>query len=261
MAKRKDNQLGFDADAALDTLHKEAIKAGAVPQEDPRAGNPMSTAIAHLHTIQSDRCRENPCRVAGLCHALFELVQYRAQADGAAEFIEAANETEVMFEAGSRYLEMLDSLGKKAEEILQREIEQGPTFERHDHEVLCVLPRCICQQVTELQRSLELFEDKLRAMPSSFQLQQSSHQKNCTLLLTAVYQHLKWGGLKYAEIAKLVPDDLGRKGADDRVRHRVKEPNARSFVPAELRGKLRTERKPRAKKPKAETTEPGDSSR
>ncbi len=263
--KRKNNQLGFDLEAAMKTLHAEAIKAGAVPEGDHRAVNPLYTATAHLHGVEHDRCKKSPCRVAGLCHALYELVQFRDEVNVATPFIAAADETEVMrkamFEAGIQYAKTLERRLVDSEKIHQQETEQEPSFQRHNHDVLCVCPERIIQLMAELQMLLEVFEDKLRSLPGSFQLQQSSYSKRSTLLLTAVYQHLRWGGLKYAKIAELVPDELGKKkGADERVRGRVKGPNARSIVPAELMGKLRKEKRSRAKKPKPEAPDPRDSS-
>jgi len=42
---------------------------------------------------------------------------------------------------------------------------------------------------------------------------------------------LNWGGFTYPEIAQLVPDELGPRGAPDRVRKRCKAKEARSIFP------------------------------
>ncbi len=258
MAKSKQNDLGFDLHAAISTLHAEALKTDNVPEEDSRSADAWLMATEHSHGMGERSCRVRPCRLGGLCYALKELEWYRDTVNGTAQFIDAANETEVLRKALSkaaiRYRKTIKRLVDNSEKIHSLDTEQVPHWQSHDHGVLCVRPRRIIQRMTELQMLLEVFEDKLRGIPQSFQLQQSSHGKHSHLLLTAVRQHLNWGGLSNAEIATLVPDGLGTKDDShlERVRHAIRETNARSIVPAELMGKLRKEKRIRAKNSKAE---------
>lgn len=258
-SKRRDgDDVGFDLDAAISVLHREALAAGAIPRADPRADDPRFTAIAHQHAFGDRGCERSPCRIAGICLALDELVTYRDEAKAGAPFIIAADATEEMLKAfdkaASRYVEVLGTFAGYATE------RHDVSGRRHGHQVMCVQPEQVVDDMTALRSSLETLERDLRGVLSSFQLQQRRGTKRSALLLTAVYQHLHWGGLTYAEIASLVPDDHGRRSAEERVRSRVKEPNARSTVPRELEDKLRKTRKPRATKPKAEKRARGGSS-
>lgn len=261
MAKDKRKDLGFDLDAAISTLVAEAIKAGAVPKGDPKSNDPWDIATAHVHGVDGKGCTKNPCRIGGLCYALKELVLCRKGIEGGAPFIDAADETgllhRALHKAGTRYVKTLDRLRNDSERNHREEPDKGLT---HDHEILCVRPKRILQLMTELQMSLRLFEDELRGLLWTFQLRQSNYHKSSKLLLRAVRQHLSWGGLKDEEIANLVPDGLGT--IDDshieRVRNAVKEPDARSIVPAELMGKLHKEKRIRTKKSKAATAVPAE---
>ena len=58
------------------------------------------------------------------------------------------------------------------------------------------------------------------------------------MLLTAVWQHLDWGGLTYEEIYELVPSFGGVAKAKDVVRKRVATADARSLKPRELHPEL-----------------------
>jgi hypothetical protein len=254
MAKGNQFILGFDLEAAISTLHTRALEAGAVPEGDWRAEDPWNTANAHMHGKDGRSCTKTKCRVGGLCYALKELLFYKRGQAGAAPFIAAADDTETMckamFKAGGRYIKTLERLRNDSQTLHQQEAE-------HHHEILCVRPAHILKLMIELQRSLVNFEDELRGLLWSFQLQQSSHAKGGHLLLSAVRQHLAWGGLEDEEIAELVPDGLGTIGDSHlkRVDHSVrKEPNARCVVPAELDGKLKKKKRVRTKKPKAEAT-------
>jgi hypothetical protein len=64
----------------------------------------------------------------------------------------------------------------------------------------------------------------------STELGQPSDRKRSTLLLTAVYQHLRWGGFTYREIAKLVPHSL-RGQSYRRIVNRALGEDARSLHP------------------------------
>jgi hypothetical protein len=87
--------------------------------------------------------------------------------------------------------------------------------------------------LTVFLQSLENFDEELRGLLVSRQLRQRADTKPADVLLTAVWQHLDWGGLTNAEIAQLVPDGNGTRGAADRVRKRVDRPNVRCMMPRE----------------------------
>ncbi len=229
--------IGFDVDAATLTLYRQALAAGAVADDIAGPDSPRDVAEAHLHTSR-DRCSKNPCRTAGLCHALYELVQYRAEVKDPQGLMSAAQATEEMRKAvrkcGDAYVPTLRQLLQRSEENHRLDRDLGPREARSEHEILCVRPLEILAQMTALSMNLERFERELRGRMWSFELQQSGDKRPGDLLLTSVYQHLRWGGLSYKEIAELVPDMVGPLGAEERVRARVKSPNARSFPPIEV---------------------------
>jgi hypothetical protein len=232
--------VGFDIDAATLTLYREALAAGAIPEGDDRQPGPQETAQAHLHEFNADGCKKSPCRTAGLCHALFELTQYRAEARDSEGVIAAADETELLRKAlqkyGDRYVKTIEVLSQNSKKLHQHERDFGREEPSSQHQILCVLPVQALHEMNVLLNTLQTLESELRGRVWSFELQQSGDKKPGDLLLTAVYQHLRWGGLKYKEIARLVPDGGGTKGAADRVRARVKSPNARSMMPREMVG-------------------------
>ena len=227
MGNKKDFDEWFDVDAAVYNLHAAAIEAGAL-SGDPGAASPLHTSMAHDHSNNLCKCTKDPCRVQAFCFALGEVVRYREESKVLAPFIDAADKTEDvrrdLRKLVSRYVPVLDWFDQQSIEEHRLERDLGPRLQRHFHEVLCVLPKDIRESLGVLQvlfDQLEQLEGKLRGIPWSFALQQSNHAKRAKLLLTAVYQHLRLGGLKYSEIAALVPDDLGPEGADERVRDRM----------------------------------------
>ncbi len=87
--------IGFDLEKAIETLHREAMAAGAVPSaKSADSVEPEISAQAHLHGIGPARCANSPCRLAGLCLALTELVQYRAEVRGLKPLLDALALTE-----------------------------------------------------------------------------------------------------------------------------------------------------------------------
>lgn len=241
---------GFDIDAAVFTLHREALAAGAIPEGDNPHPGALETARAHMHD-SADQCAKSPCRTAGLCFALYELLQYRFEVQDPKGLIAAADETEIMRKAlrkaGERYVQTIENLVEESEERHRRYITLGQKETKDQHEILCRLPVRALHEMTALRRTLEKLERKLRGGVASFDLQQSGDKKRGDLLLKAVYQHLRWGGMTYVEIATLVPDGGGRLKAGDRVRDRCKGAdganNARSVMPRELFDKREKYRK------------------
>lgn len=152
--------------------------------------------------------------------------------------IAAANETELfrkaMLTAGKRYTRTIEDVLLRSQKRHELARTLGRTETREQHKTLCVLPAQAVMEASQLLVTLHKLEMGLRASVWSFELQQSNDKRRGALILGAVYQHLRWGGLTYAEIARLVPDGLGSRGAAERVRWHVREPNARSMMPAEL---------------------------
>jgi hypothetical protein len=138
--------------------------------------------------------------------------------------VHAANEAASLSAAIDRYLVALAP-------ILQSVHDAHRRVSFHDH-MVCVGTAGVLAPAIELAAELRSVEATTRSLVWSRQLQQPAGKTPSELLLTAVYQHLRWGGLKYDEIEALV---LGkrRKGASERVRARVKAPNARSLMPYE----------------------------
>ncbi|MDX2053050.1 MAG: hypothetical protein SFV15_11695 [Polyangiaceae bacterium] len=232
----------FDIDAAVLSLNRAAIAAGAIPDDDERQPGPTETAEFHLHGYGSTTCTKSPCRAAGLCHALYEVVQYRREAANE-EIIEAADATELMRKAfrkyGDKYMKTLEALSARSDQRHRQLRALGRKEPRSEHETLCRLPERAIIEMSALRSTLEELEERLRGYNSSFELQQSRDKRSADLLLTAVYQHLRWGGLTYSEIARLVPDGRGSRGEIARIRDRIKSPNQRSMMPRELLGQPR----------------------
>lgn len=241
--------LGFDLDCATYTLHREALAAAALPSNSAGPDGIADVAEAHLHGLEPSRCSRRPCRTAGLCHALYELVQYRREVTDPQGIIAAANAAETMRKAlqkaGNQFMPILEKMLDQGDQRHRDAVQVGAVEARSEHEILCNRPGQLVVQLTRLLLNVDRFERELRGRVSSFELQQSGDKRSANLLLTAVYQHLHWGGISYAEIAALVPDDVGPRGAEERVRARVRSENARSLMPRELYEemvRLRTEK-------------------
>lgn len=230
--------LGFDIDAATLTLYREALAAGAIPNNANGPDGIREVAEAHLHGLEPSGCSLHPCRTAGLCHALYELVQYRREAADPHGVVAAANAAEAMRKAlqkaGDQFMPILEKLIEQSEQRHRDAVPLGSVEARSEHEILCTRPGQLVVQMTGLLLNVDRFERELRGRVSSFELQQSGDKRSANLLLTAVYQHLRWGGISCAEIATLVPDEVGPSGAEERVRSRVRSENARSLMPREL---------------------------
>lgn len=247
MAKRKRDDVGFDVEKAIAALHREALVAGAVPQDDHRAASPLQTARAHLHGLGRSSCKRGPCRVAGLCHALVEIGEHRGELERSKELLEVLEQTHEVSKwlgySGFRYVQALNALVEHGKARHASEENLGLARPAHDHALLCVRPLRIMRPLTAVLRSLDGFEEALRESVSSRALRQPADRKRADVLLTAVWQHLDWGGLTYAEIAKLVPDRNGPNGAAERVRARVRSKNARCVMPRELHPEIAADRR------------------
>jgi hypothetical protein len=242
MTKRRDANVEFDVDAAIAALHREALAAGAVPDGDSRATSPHLTALAHLHGLEPPTCNQLPCRTAGLCLALCELLQYQAETRDLRPLLDASDRSREasawMAKNGLRYAEALETLVNHGHERNRAAVELGTAAPAHEHDLLCVRPDNIIQSLAALNESLGRFDEDLRGLVRSREVQQGGTGKRSGLLLRAVHQHLRWGGFPYAEIAALVPDGHGARDAAERARTRVRSACARWIFPRELEPRL-----------------------
>lgn len=241
MARRM-HDVGFDVAKAIERLHQAAVREGAVPAGDGRSESPILTAYAHLHGIERGfDCPDAPCRKAGLCHALFELLEYRAEVE----------QKQTVLTTIDRAHEASRSLQKMAQEFaefaerLPKEMEKGRAFHfagdrvpRAYRDVLRTQPRRIRQRIGGLLRSIVDYETALGGLIASPELSQAAGSKRTTLLLRAVWQHLDWGGCTYEEISDLVPSVARPRNVKDTVRKRIREEDARSMRPRELHPRL-----------------------
>jgi hypothetical protein len=240
--KAKADRVGFDVAKAIRSLHREAIKAGAFAKDDPRAASLAQTADAHLHGIGAQTCSERPCRLAGLCHALHELVDYQMEREGPLyDALILTDEVKSWLStAGRRYAIALDQWIEYGDQQHAFERKLKTSTALHNHAELCERPRRILSNLQDLAKSLE--DADLRAFFASHELVQASGKKRTALLLTAVWQHMDWGGIAYEEIFKLVPSDGPVSKPKDIVRKRITRAEARSLRPRELHPKLKPPR-------------------
>ncbi|MBI3206134.1 MAG: hypothetical protein HYZ29_31650 [Myxococcales bacterium] len=246
MARRKRDDVGFDVGKAIAALHLEALAAGAA-QDDPRAASPQHTARAHLHGLEPSSCKRSPCRLAGFCHALAEITEHRTELERTKELLDVLEQTHEVSKwlgnSGFRYVQALNALVEHGKDRHASEEKLRLARPAHDHALLCVRPLRIMRPLTAFLQSLDNFEDDLRELLLSRHLRQPADRKGADVLLTAVWQHLDWGGLTYAEIARLVPDRNGPNGAAERVRSRVRSKNARCVMPREFHPELAADRR------------------
>ena len=253
MAKRKEKSLGFEFEKAITTLWQEALKAGVVPPGDRRAKDPVQVAWSHIHGGARRGCRTSPCRQAGLCYALRELLLYRTEAVGLKPLLDAAKATEGvrrwLCNEGSRYAQALGAVMKYGADCHAPQAGGGQVG--HPHETTCVHASQIFAALTQLNASIDAFDRDLRELAWSHELGQPGTKRRADLLLTAVYQQLHDGGLPFAEIYRLVPDGNRPLRAEERVRKRVESPSARSVsmherlqsFPAKKRTKTKNKKK------------------
>jgi hypothetical protein len=140
MVTRKASSIGFNIEEAGQALQAAAHSAGVIPMVAAQTKPTLiETANVHLHGLEQNGCKENPCRRAGLCHALAEIAHYNADATDRRAVVDAAAQTHEMgkflMNSGDRYAKALTAL-----------LEHGNGFHRdgevlkHDHESLCERP-------------------------------------------------------------------------------------------------------------------------
>jgi hypothetical protein len=231
-------------DAAIENLHREAVTLLGKPRKGLDTSDPHAVSLEHvlLHGIQQDgvRCTASPCRLGAVCFALYELIQYRLEfASPCVQAMVAAGDAceRLCNTASKQSLQLEETMGALMRSSAERHLEETrySGTRLHDHELTCERPLELVRLTEALLKTLEQFANDVRAPLQSPQLSQSLAEKGSDLLLTAVYQHLAWGKISYAQAAELVPDGLAGSTAAGRVRHRVKKaPDARSIVPADV---------------------------
>jgi hypothetical protein len=78
---------GFSIRGAVDRLFEAIVDAsadreppGVIRRATPVAdeawplGLPLTVALSHLHGLEAGSCQATPCRLGGLCHALYEIL-------------------------------------------------------------------------------------------------------------------------------------------------------------------------------------------
>jgi hypothetical protein len=157
------------------------------------------------HGIAQDEppCPNKKCRIGGISFALWELAQYQieredprginAAADGLGEFRSTLVSAFTRANEALRPVMCRDDLSFDANAV-RAVTAECPSIMRH--------------RLNALIEAVDVYRDQLRLLLVSRQLQQRTDCRPSQRLLTAVYQHLKWGGFSYGGLADL---DLGNK--------------------------------------------------
>jgi hypothetical protein len=261
MRKRNDTpiQIAFASVTAA-----VCAEYGLAP-DSPTARSPLALALRHIaqHENRRDpsRCDRVPCRVGGLSFALYELAAYRADVEQGDDLVAAA---EVVAELRSALRRLEPKIACvvaaiRARSEIAHEIEKGGGPATHDHATWCERPStllarfdALCAAVDGAPEAPGRLDDLIRSGYRSPEHRQRGDKKPADLCITAVCQHLAWGGFTNREIAGLIGelspappderpmsriDDLrkrdrierDRKMAEDRVRKRVDSPDTRSI--------------------------------
>jgi hypothetical protein len=220
MGKKNRASLGFDVARAIESLRAAAVARGVFPAGDPRAAWPHMVAEEHLHPMGPDRrCRQNPCSLAGLCLALYELLQHEGELAVMKDALAAVRK-------GKEVASHLDSAIRRLGEV--EELVKTTKIPERAKEAATLASR-----ISTLRTEVDRFSQGLKPEAWSPQLQQPSTRKGADLLLRAVWQHLDWGGFTYEEAFELVPTLAKVSNPKDTVRDRVKDADARSLFPRE----------------------------
>jgi len=257
---RADPNPGFDVARAVEVLHRKAQELGAKPSPggDPHDAYDVSLRHVMLHDVPHDllvdghprvaeRCLVTPCRIGGLCFALQEILQFQrelttARTRASMELTDVARELEsVARPLLLRFARVAADFVRTSKVQHEWESKLQAPGQFHDHESTCRRPRDAVYHGAQMLSLVGKLGNELPSLLESAELAQPPARKRSTILLTAVYQHLSWGGWNYREIAELVPDQVGgrhdartRRHPEDRVRHRVKSAEARSLFPADV---------------------------
>lgn len=218
-------QLGFDLSKAIDSLRRAANEEGAFPPGDPSGRDPALVALSHLHGIEHDRrCTKNPCRLAALCLALHELLQYQSEKPRA---------------------DVLDEFGVAGASLDAASERLGQATTITGHNGLPALNEGQREQLVQLRADIEQVCAKVEELAGdviltiwSAQLLQPPGKKAGDLLLRAVWQYLHDGGFTHEEAFELVPTLGTHTKAKDIVRKRIKEPDSRTLSPREVNREL-----------------------
>ncbi len=205
MTKNKHDDTAFHVDTTLWRLFddlRETTEYARLAENLWSAS--MYGVVGHMqhHGNGGQHCYSYPCRAGGLSYAMYELLEFRRESNGK------------VFVAVQALAELRKGLKTKLDELAPRVVEAmeqlserpGPIFfDEHPESVFLTreYPRELVKQVRGLQMSLESYEQALRTQLWSPQLRRGSQERRGSWLLTATYQHLRWGGYGPTAIAKL----------------------------------------------------------
>jgi hypothetical protein len=179
------------------------------------------------------RCNAEPCNIAGVSFALLELATF------ALESMEVPNLTGDVAELASKMNDLAPLLSRVRGAIEQ--VKSDAPFAQFTPPGNALVPQW--GEYLGLVGTLEGAGDKLAAAQEELRNYFLSpllrnppapgRGRNPQLLLTAVWQHLARGGLKWSQIADLVPDAIpgDRAALRDRIRKRAQSPDCRTMEP------------------------------
>lgn len=249
--KQEPYDLGFDLEAAIESLIVAAVRLKVFDDGDPRAGDGFAIAEAHMHHSGPASCVVSQCRLGGVCHALAEILTYKRESEQLSTLVRVAELTHQvrtwLDRDGHAYGQALAELL----EVVEVASAKTPPLAKNK-DLVSERPTRILTSLMAILSETESYEDALRNIFWSPELRRPSRLGRSQLLLTATWQHLAWGGHSDSEILALVPPTTagGRKLKLDRIRKRIDEPNARSVMPNELHPNLGVPvRRSRSEKP------------
>jgi len=256
----EDPIAGFDVESAIANLGREALRLGAIPSLGCDPSDLYDVSFRHIvlhglpHEVASfdpreigagpryrpaERCPNSPCRLGGVCFALHELLQYKREtgsrrSQAIIATMNAAYELwRLLREQILKCGPLVRELDETSRELHEWEQEHGALGMLHNHQLTCILPREALKHSVEVLRVLKTLDDKLPGLIETSELSQAPVPNRRALLLTAVAQHLRWGGITHKEIAQLVPDGM-REDGGERVRQRARATDARTLVPGDV---------------------------
>lgn len=228
MTKRRkrpaSEEANFDVDAAVaalldavfdeDSRQQRRLFSWWKPVRSNERPDARVVALTHLHGIEADGCRRRPCRIAGLCHALYEIVLYRDELRNEAIYLTAAGQLELVERGLTVEKRRLDSIVNALD--IGNGVEPPPR-------AVSVRQRALgfAEIAERLAASVHELTDDCRRTIWSPELRQPVLDRRRDRLLLAVWQHLRDGGLSFEEIARLVPDRHGDTGRAERIRKRI----------------------------------------
>jgi hypothetical protein len=228
---------GFEVAGAIRALFAWLVERGAPP-----TGSPWSAATDHIAMHDNGPkaegatgCAAMPCPTLGVSWGLYACLMYERECSVFGPWIEFATCAELaaasLGTAGVELLRTAAAIQQASKVMHDAQGTAGAQAPTHPHDLLCVAPATMAARVTLLVADLEELANRLRGKSLIAEFQRKpGPTRPARELLTCVWQHLHLdGGLKYAEVWRLVPDRRGgtRPEQDDRVKKRVKRPDVR----------------------------------